>query len=107
MRGDTAVGVQQPVLPLAVGHPVLVEEHVLAGQAEPVGQLHGAGADVHLGDLGVGMAHAEEDQPGVGAFLDKFLERPDEGERVEPAVHAARPQHDPIGVADAERVPQT
>ena len=86
---------------LVVGHPLLVEEHVRAGEPELVGQRAGLDRHAHLGDVGVGVAACRGTQPHVGRARAQLVDGPDQRQRIEPVVDAAAPEDDLVVGADA------
>ena len=108
--GDADVGVEQPVGALVVRNPVRVEEDVAAGEPQLRGEPLGLGVGPHLLDLRVGMPGRHEHQAQRRTLRRGERDRPDHGERVEPGVDAAAPEHHDVVAVDsrdavANRVP--
>ena len=91
VRGDRAVGVEQPVGALLVGHPLVVErDH---GAEQP--QLLRQGARLRRRPLGLAARRAaHEHEPQSRASRRELRHRADRGGRVEPVPDAAVPEHE-------------
>ena len=100
VRADPDVGFQQVVLPVVVLDPTLVEEHVCPGESELVGQRTRLDRHPHLGHVRVGMLEPEEVEANFGDAGAQLVDRPQQGERIEPVVDPAAPQQDLVVRAD-------
>ena len=81
VRGDRAVGSEEPRAPLGVGHPAVVEAHDSAEQAEIVRER----ASARLGAAGLpGGGGAHEDEPEPRALGREAGDRVEDGVGVEP-----------------------
>ena len=101
VRAHTDVGLEQVVRPVLVLHPVVVEEHVGAGEPELVGQRERLARPPHLADVGVRVPDAEEVDAHVRQAGAELVDRAQQRERVEPVVDPTTPEDDLVVLTDA------